>query len=96
MYTCLSLGNNNEYKGKIMKIKCITESNLSEFVSLNKKENSKYIIPLGKWLAQKKKIMPCFAVYGFNPAGELLLKEFLVDRVKWINVYEVNPSIGLL
>ena len=79
-----------------MNIKYITEESLSEFVHLNKEENSKHIVFLRRWLLKKQKIMPCFAAYGFNAEGELLLKEYLVDREEWIHVDKVNDSIGFL
>jgi hypothetical protein len=79
-----------------MNIKTITEESLHEFLNLNREQNAKHIVSLRRWLEKKTKIMPCFAAYGFNPAGELMLKEFLVDRVIWINVEEVNDSAGLL
>tara|TARA_R110002153_G_scaffold129381_1_gene278006 strand:+ start:246 stop:563 length:318 start_codon:yes stop_codon:yes gene_type:complete len=86
------------HKGIKMKnnITPLTEENLILFASLDKETNTKYVPALRRWLAKKKMIMPCFAAYGYDSKGNLFLKEALVNNTVWIEVSEIDDTVGLL
>tara|TARA_R110002153_G_scaffold119238_1_gene264213 strand:+ start:537 stop:776 length:240 start_codon:yes stop_codon:yes gene_type:complete len=63
-------------------IETITDKNFKEFM-IKCPNYKRHFITIKRWLAEKKRTLPCYEAYGFDSEGQLYLKEFLVKRKYW-------------